>query len=137
LTFTGLHGVVISEDNHRFENLRFNIIQSSLTEGTLKLVLNEFYRFQQNNDLKHTAMLTGRWMLHDVRHRLQSSPQSPDLNPIKYLWHLLYEMARKTKISVKNYLEGNLSAAWTKILYRNRPKFGDVSAKKLVSCNES
>ncbi|GFV41925.1 transposable element Tcb2 transposase [Trichonephila clavipes] len=48
------------------------------------------------NDPKHTATVTKTWLLYHAPRRLQTPPQSPDLNPIENLrMHLDTEVRKK------------------------------------------
>ncbi|GFW43594.1 transposable element Tcb2 transposase [Trichonephila clavipes] len=73
--------------------LRHNLLDSA---KKLKLSMENTFIFQQDNDPKHTAMVTKTWLLYHGPRRLETPPQSPDLNPIEYLWkHLGIEVRKK------------------------------------------
>lgn len=91
------------------------VLRHNLPESAAKLALNNNYYFQQDNDPKHTALKTREWLLYNVPKQLITPPQSPDINPIENLWHLLDLKIRKTKISNKNELQRILREEWQKL----------------------
>ncbi|GFV81342.1 hypothetical protein TNCV_4773681 [Trichonephila clavipes] len=50
-----------------------------------KLSMENTFIFQQDDDLKHTAIVTKTRLLYHAPRRLETPPQSPDLNPIENL----------------------------------------------------
>lgn len=92
-----------------------DILKKNLRASAEKMGLGEDFIFQQDNDPKHTARNTKHWLLYNAPKRLETPPQSPDLNPIEHLWHKLEVEVRKRHISNKNDLKKALSEEWEKI----------------------
>jgi hypothetical protein len=81
------------------------VLLSNLAHSALKLTINYSYHFQQDNDPKLNTKKTRGWSLYNVRRRPITPLQSPDINPIENLWHLLDLEMRKRKISGKSDLK--------------------------------
>lgn len=92
-----------------------NILKENLESSAEKLGLLGRYNFQHDNDPKHTSYVVREWLLYNTPHRLQTPPQSPDLNPIEHLWEELDRRIRKHKISSRNQLGNILMEEWGKI----------------------
>lgn len=92
-----------------------DILKNNLRSSAQKMGLGDDFIFQQDNDPKHTARNTKLWLLYNARNRLETPPQSPDLNPIEHLWHYLEVEIRKRHISNKKELEKALREEWEKI----------------------
>jgi hypothetical protein len=92
-----------------------DVLRNNLRQSAAKLGIGETFQFQQDNDPKHTAMKTKEWLLYNVPSQLPTLPQSPDINPIENLWHILDMKIRKRKISNKNDLKKALVEEWQKI----------------------
>ncbi|GFW37331.1 uncharacterized protein TNCV_4498221 [Trichonephila clavipes] len=65
-----------------------NVLQHNLLDSAKKLSMENTFIFQQDNDPKHTAVVTKTWLLYHAPRRLETPPQSPDLNPIENLWSI-------------------------------------------------
>ncbi|GFX90233.1 transposable element Tcb2 transposase [Trichonephila clavipes] len=60
-------------------------VANSGADSAKKLSMENTFIFRQDNDPKHTAIVTKTWLLYYAPRRLETSPQSPDLNPIENL----------------------------------------------------
>ncbi|GFV57860.1 transposable element Tcb2 transposase [Trichonephila clavipes] len=73
-----------------------DVLRHNLLDSAKKLSLENTFTFQQDNDPKHTTIVTKTWMFYHAPRRLETPPQSPDLNPIENLWmHLDTEVRKK------------------------------------------
>ena len=113
------------------------VLRSNLKESAVKMGLGENFYFQQDNDPKHTAMKTREWLLYNVPKQLVTPPQSPDINPIENLWHLVDVEIRKRKITNKSDLQRVLSEEWTKIAKETTQKLVESMPKRLEAIIEA
>ncbi|KMQ88467.1 tc1-like transposase protein [Lasius niger] len=113
------------------------VLRNNLSKSAIKLDINETYYFQQDNDPKHTARKTKQWLLYNVPRQLITPPQSPDINPIENLWHLLDLQIRKRKISNKNDLKKVLLEEWSKISTETTRKLIESMPKRLEAIIEA
>ena len=73
--------------------------------------------YAQDNDPKHTANLTCQWFQTNQIKLLACPPQSPDLNPIEHIWHILklcLNAYRKPPIGMNDLWE-RVEAEWENI----------------------
>ncbi|GFT35807.1 uncharacterized protein TNCV_1288631 [Trichonephila clavipes] len=80
-----------------------------------KLSMKNTFIFQQDNDPKHTAIVTKTWLLYHAPRRRETLPQSPDLNPIENLWMHLYTEFRGGNVTSKENLKEKLQEVWNSI----------------------
>ena len=66
--------------------------------------------FQHDNDPKHTALGTKKWLSDHQINVLTWPPQSPDLNPIEHLWSEL-----KRRIHQLGRKISNITELWDKV----------------------
>ncbi|GBL95153.1 Transposable element Tc1 transposase [Araneus ventricosus] len=69
--------------------LNLNILRDNLKLSAQNLGIGNNFVFYQDNDPKHTALIVRLWCLYNCPQNLKTPPQSPDLNPIEYIWREL------------------------------------------------
>ncbi|GFW02882.1 transposable element Tc1 transposase [Trichonephila clavipes] len=62
-------------------------LRRNLLDSAKKLIMENTFIFQQDNDPKHASIVTKAWLLYHAPRRLETPPQSPDLNPIDAFGH--------------------------------------------------
>ncbi|KAG2465422.1 TCB1 transposase, partial [Polypterus senegalus] len=78
-----------------------DILGENLLQSALDLRLGRQFILQQDNDPKHTARISKKWLQDKSVNVLEWPSQSPDLNPIEHLW-------RDLKIAVHRRFSSNL-----------------------------
>jgi hypothetical protein len=73
------------------------------------------YKFQQDNDPKHTTEFVKQWLLDKIPHQFKTPTQLPDLNSIEHLWSILKFHIRNHHITSKKQLKAVLQEEWLKI----------------------
>ncbi|GFW20954.1 uncharacterized protein TNCV_1714611 [Trichonephila clavipes] len=92
-----------------------DVFRHNLLDSAKKLSMENTFIFQQDNDPKHTTIVTKTWLLYHAPMQLEKPPQSPDLNPIESLWmHLDTEVSKKNVTSKEN-LKEKLQELWNSI----------------------
>ncbi|GFX48727.1 transposable element Tcb1 transposase [Trichonephila clavipes] len=89
-----------------------DVLKKHFKESATKLCFGKSFRFQHDNDSKHTAEIGKLWLLYNVPNQLHSPPQPPHLNPIEYLWDLLEHKIRQHNISNKDMLKSVYKDEW-------------------------
>ncbi|KAK2578548.1 hypothetical protein KPH14_012577 [Odynerus spinipes] len=107
------------------------VLWNNFEESAIKLELYGTYYFQQDNDPKHTAKKTREWLLYNVPKQLVTLPQSPVINLIENLWHILDIEIRKRQINNKNHLRRVLLEEWAKIGKKITQKLVDSVPRRL------
>ncbi|CAK9809123.1 Transposable element Tcb2 transposase [Anthophora quadrimaculata] len=128
--YNGVGNIAFIKESMKAEKY-IDILRNNLSESAKKLCLNRTYYFQQDNVPKHTAKKTKEWLLYNVPKQLITPPQSPDINPIENLWHLLNIEIRKRKISNKTDLQRIILQEWPKISKEITKKLVESMPKRL------
>ncbi|GFX02195.1 transposable element Tc1 transposase [Trichonephila clavipes] len=100
-----------------------DVLRHNLLDSAKKLSMENTFIFQQDNDPKHTAIVTKTWLLYHAPRRLETPPKSPDLIPIENLWmHLDTEIGGN--VTSKENLKEKFQEVWNSI--------DDEITKKLI-----
>jgi len=124
-------GNLVFIDGHMTAAMYVDILRANLRASARKLGLEYTFRFQQDNDPKHTALFTREFLLYNAPRRLLTPPQSPDMNVIENLWSLLEVEVRKRRISNRGDLKNALQAAWSNICPRVTANLVDSMPRRL------
>ena len=70
----------------------------------------------QDNDPKHTSVYALEFMEQEGIHWWKTPAESPDLNPVEYLWHELKKFIRReVKPKTKEELVQGIESFWSKV----------------------
>ena len=89
------------------------------------------YLFQQDNDPKHTAIITRDYMVNNRMPLMPWSPQSPDLNPIENLWSILDRKLMARRVHSKPELLQALDNAWRELPVRLLTDLADIMPDRI------
>ena len=79
-------------------------------------VFPDGHKFLQDNNPKHTARLTQQWMEDNNVNWWKTPAESPDMNPIKCLWHEMKEHIRsEVKPMTKSELVQGITEFWATV----------------------
>ncbi|KAK4520308.1 uncharacterized protein ATC70_008441 [Mucor velutinosus] len=99
-------------------------------------------RFQQDRATSHTSGITKQWFTDNgfnLDKIMDWPPQSPDLNPIEHVWHLLKLRLNKypTRPSTKEELERRINIQWYKITEKECQKYIDSMPARIKAVIKS
>jgi transposase len=100
------------------EWVNLGILKKKLKKSASGLKTPAVYKFQQDNDPKHTTEVVKQWLLDKIHHQLKTPQQLPNLNPIEHFWSILKFRIRKHHITSKKQFKAVLQEKWLKITQR-------------------
>lgn len=108
-----------------------DLLQRNLLQSAEDLGIRDTFRFYQDNDPKHKSGIVQTWLIWNCPHVIQTPAQSPDLNVIENLWHMLELGIRQHHISNVQSLKAALKEEWTKISPNYTQKLVDSMQSRL------
>jgi len=89
------------------------ILQDRLPE--MKRMLGRRWRFQQDNDPKHTSRVAKKFLGENIPEVIDWPANSPDLNPIENLWGIVKNNVKRRMPADIDDLQVYLKEEWEKI----------------------
>ena len=119
-----VQGIMKKEDYIR-------ILEKNVKESAERLQLINDWKFQQDNDPKHTAKIVKKWFRENNVDVLEWPSQSPDLNPIENLWRELKSRVMARKPTNLTQLEAFAKEEWANIPQTTCRKLVDTYKNRL------
>lgn len=107
------------EPIHRIEEIMDRFMYTNILKDVMLPHAEEEmplrWRFQQDNDPKHTSRHCKTWLQQNAIEVLDWPAQSPDLNPIENLWEIVNSKINRENCSTKEALFEAVKEAWYNI----------------------
>ena len=109
-------------------------IEGKINGAKYREILDEnlLQNAQQDNDLKHKAKTTQKWLRDKSLNVLEGQSQNPDLNPNKHLWRDLKIAVQRRSSSNLTELERICREEWEKLPKYSCAKF--VASYPIINC---
>ena len=107
------------------------ILDENVKESAEKLQLGHNWKYQQDNDPKHTAKVVQKWFKDNDVNVLEWPSQSPDLNPIEDLWRDLKTRVMARMPTNLTQLEVFAKEEWANIPQETCRKLVDTYKNRL------
>lgn len=123
--------------------LYIDILKTSLADTLEHFAITpKTVRFQQDKASPHTSGTTKQWFTNNgfiLEEIMDWPPQSPDLNPIEHVWHLLKLRLNKypTRPTTKEELEQRINTEWYKITKEECRKYIDSMPARIEAVIKS
>jgi len=136
MAYNGIGRLEFIDDRMNAE-LYCEILDNNLFQSADQLRMPSDFIFQQDNDSKHTARLTAKWMDENDVRLLKWPAQSPDLNPIEHLWYLLDQELGDRRFKTKDELKAELTAAWRRLSFQKVRNLVDSMPRRLAAVRKA